>query len=215
MKYYRIFIFLFSLVISIYSNAQRNYLSIGTKNAGICFGNSKNYNGVRLNLFDKTVEHLNGLNISLSAKSKNSNGLSLSLSSHDSICHGVSVSLVKSAYIHKGVAVAVFGVEAQSKISGIALSGLGLAADTLNGFFVSTVGSTRLKGKKIAQVRGVSIGFIFGANCEEMNGISIGIINKAKRLHGIQFGLWNIAENNKRLKRTPFINFNFRKNKSD
>lgn len=51
------------------------HLSIGLKGNGICFGNSSDYNGIRLNLWDKNVNRINGLNISGLSKSRKLNGL--------------------------------------------------------------------------------------------------------------------------------------------
>ncbi len=39
-----------------------------------------------------------------------------------------------------------------------------------------------------------------------MKGLQIGVVNKAKRLRGIQLGIWNINERRK----LPLINWNFR-----
>ena len=75
--------------------------------------------------------------------------------------------------------------------------------DLINGL---TIGLTI--GANAEKLNGVSIG-LFGNRIGELNGISIGVINKSKKVHGIQIGLWNVAENNRIFKRMPIINFNF------
>lgn len=76
------------------------------------------------------------------------------------------------------------------------------------------------------EINGIVLGIIGGAFCKELdglavgginriekqNGVVIGISNETTELHGIQFGVWNKALNNRRLKGFPIVNFNFRKN---
>jgi hypothetical protein len=39
--------------------------------------------------------------------------------------------------------------------------------------------------------------------------VSVALKNHARELHGIQIGLWNVAENNRIFKIMPLINMNF------
>jgi hypothetical protein len=48
-------------------------------------------------------------------------------------------------------------------------------------------------------------------NVNEINGVAISAINRTRYLHGIQFGLWNVADNNKIFKKMPLLNFNLEK----
>jgi hypothetical protein len=103
---------------------------------------------------------------------------------------------------------------------------LGVSADTINGFyFTGLIGTSNWSTDPIDKVNGVAIGIIWGIQAEELNGIAIGInnstnvqkgitiglLNSTKHLYGIQLGLWNVAENNRIFKRTPIINFNFKR----
>ena len=74
-----LFLFLFSIT----AQAQKQrYFSLGTKHEGICFGNSENYNGIRLNLDDdEFVNHVNGLNLSLLSSTYYLNGLQFGITS--------------------------------------------------------------------------------------------------------------------------------------
>ena len=75
-----IFLFLLGKVSAQTDSLSSKYLSIGSKQAGICFGNSSIYTGLRLNLIDKEVKRVNIINFSLlKAKADKSNGISLSL----------------------------------------------------------------------------------------------------------------------------------------
>ncbi len=83
--------------------------------------------------------------------------------------------------------------------------------------------------EKIQLVNGIAIGLIIGSDtkkmngislslfnnfCDTLNGVAISMINRTKELHGIQFGIWNVAENNRIFKRMPILNFNFRRKPS-
>jgi hypothetical protein len=225
---------------------QNRHLSLGLKKNGICFGNSADYNGIRLNLWDKNVNSINGVNISGFSESKKSNGLSISIvGSSDSISNGLKIGgLVTWAQRHNGIALAGLLLEGQKyngiavaglfstgqKYNGIGLSGLSPFGDTLNGLFVGLFGVVSWNaGDTIKVINGIAIGgtgvfslkinglaiSLLQNSFDKQNGVSISCINKAKELHGFQFGLLNYAGNNRRLFRwTPFINFNLRKNAS-
>lgn len=218
--------------ISLLTYGQNNHLSIGMNSNGICLGNAKNYNGIKLNLWDTNGETFNGLNFSFLSSSQYANGVRLSiLMSDDSICNGLSVGcLAASAYRMNGIAIAGLAVLAKKKINGLGISGFGISADTMNGVFISIIGSTNFthsNPRLISRVNGVSIGLLCGVNCEEFKGLAIGFnnvtkihkgvtigcINKSAELHGIQFGFWNVANNNRVFKKTPLINFNFKASK--
>jgi hypothetical protein len=187
---------------------------LGYHNAGICFGNSRKTNGLRINFDDKDVNLVNGINFSGLSNPEIMNGLSLGvLASHGSFFNGLIISgLVSTA----------------EKINGVGIAALTISADTLNGLFFSLSGVSYLSGIEVEQINVLSLGLIAGAIAKNMNGASIGIVqnnidnhsgimiaivNRSKNLHGFQFGLLNYAGNNRKLFRwLPIINFNLRKN---
>ena len=77
-------------------------------------------------------------------------------------------------------------------------------------------------------INGLSMGILIGCHTHKLNGLSVSLFknvvgiqngvaisafNRARELHGIQFGLINYAANNRPLFRyMPFVNFNFKKN---
>lgn len=210
---------------------QNRHLSLGLKGNGICFGNSSDYNGIRLNLWDKNVNSLNGVNISGLSKSKKSNGLSIGIvATFDTTSNGLEIGgLATYAKRHNGLALSGLFI-AGEKYNGIGLAGLSPFADTLNGLFVGLWGVTPWSrydtikvingfaigglGVSSSKMNGLAIAFLL-TSFDKQNGVSIACLNEAEELHGFQFGLLNHAKNNRRLFRwTPFINFNLRKNAS-
>lgn len=223
--------------------AQNNSLTLGIKTNGFIIGNSKKCNGLRLNFWDKNVDRVNGLNISAKTKSQYTNGLSLGLvTNQDSATNGFRIGgLINSGEHINGICVAGLGTGAD-KINGLGTGGLLTYANKMNGLFISTLGAFGGSSpSNISAINGVSIGMF--TTCSNMNGLSIGfrsitdtirglvigyayneskatkgiqcgVHNKTNDLYGIQIGLWNIAENNRYCKRTPIINFNFRRKKT-
>lgn len=230
MKILRFFILQFSILLSIISYGQNKHFTIGYNDIGICFGNSDINSGLRFNLRDKNVNQINGINLTGISKSKIANGLTFGLiANYDSISNGILINgLVGESYKANGIIISGLGHVA-NKFNGIGIGGLAIAGDTLNGIFLSPIGVTYWNTQKIQLINGIAIGLIIGSNTEKMNGISLSLfnnvcdtlngvaisaINRTKELHGIQFGLWNVAENNRILKRMPILNFNFRRKPS-
>lgn len=232
-------ILFFFLLLSFSDNvlhAQNRHLSLGIKQSGLCFGNSKNYNGIRLNLIDKRTHRLNGINLALYSEMKMTNGISTGiLMSSDSICNGLKIGgLVAEAQVMNGLMIGglaaggdrINGLILGASIGGEQMNGVGLSgimiSDTLRGAFFQLIGlfSKVNKGNlygfsfsifvaRMQSLRGCNLSFY--SEIEDQQGISIGGINRAKNLYGIQIGLWNVAENKKRFKGLPLINFNFKK----
>ncbi len=213
------------LAISTITYSQNKHLSIGHRNKGLCFGNSKSYNGVRLNFIDKNVNKINGLNISFFSKYTKSNGVKFSIQSESGCSNGVNLTVWGlTDEISNGLTFATGAF--CDKINGFGIGLLSLAADSLNGVFISgIVGTTNWTYNHIKNVNGLTIGIIIGVqsiqlngfaiggynDTEKQNGVVVGLYNETDQLHGLQFGVWNVAKNNIYFKKTPFINFNFRK----
>jgi len=195
----------------------RKYLSIGPKNHGIGFGNTYDYNGIRLNLWDTHSQNINGFNFSFVLNNQRVNGIQMAtfatVSNH---VNGLSVgSLYLSSGTVNGVATSLFIV--CDTINGLVIAHVagkskGKTPSVLNGLDIGIYsGFENVKGVSIAiatkaeHFKGVSIGLQNDAN--EMHGIQIGIINKTQKLKGVQFGLINVAMSNPFwARRLPFIN---------
>jgi len=209
------------------SYGQNNHLTIGINDVGVCFGNSMKNSGLRFNLRDKNVNKINGINLTGVSKSTITNGLTFGLiANYDSICNGIIINgLVGETHRTNGIVISGLGHVA-TKFNGVGIGGLAIASDTLNGLFISPIGITYWNTEKIEIIKGVAIGLIIGSYTKKMNGLALGIFNnvsdtlngvaisafnRTKDLHGMQFGLWNVAENNQIFKKMPVMNFNFRK----
>ncbi len=227
--YMRITLTISLLFLSTILFGQNRHLNVGLKKNGVCFGNSSNYNGIRLNLWDKNVNSINGINISGLSNSRKSNGLSIGIvASCDTISNGIKIGgLATCSKRHNGLAISGLFVKGE-KYNGIGIAGLSPFADTLNGLFVGLWGVTSWSrydtikningiaigglGVHSSKLNGFAIAFLVNG-FDKQNGVSISCYNAAEELHGFQFGLLNYAGNNRRIFRwTPFINFNLRKN---
>jgi hypothetical protein len=237
----RIYIAFLLVFITNLTFGQNNHFSLGYKDNGICFGNSKNNNGIRFNFIDKGTNEFNGLNITGSSNSVRTNGIGIGVVKfNDSICNGLSLGLINltryklngiaiglsaGGYKTNGLALGGLGVGAK-KFNGIGIAGLSVIGDTLNGLFLSAFGISDWNTEQICLINGLTFGTIIGANTKKMNGlslsvftnvidtlngVSVSLMNRTKELHGVQLGLWNVAENNKIFKKMPILNFNFRK----
>lgn len=200
------------------------YLSLGSKKAGICFGNSPVYTGFRFNLINNNVKRLNIFDLSLynsGMDNEESNGVSIAVAAnaqHQN--NGLSVGgFVNAMGIENGIMMGLFYNGAR-KINGIGIGCL-FASDTLNGLIIAPMMSgkwftdsldSRVNGVTLAIVatkadviKGVAISAQNISN--EHKGLAVGVFNSTKRLKGIQIGLYNIALNNPRgLRRLPLIN---------
>ena len=212
------------------SFGQQRHFSVGTSNAGLGFGNFEIYSGIRFFLFDKNFRTTNGLNFGLYSEGINSNGLTISLLQNlDKKQNGINLNLFGGENENaNGLTISGLG-QTCKKFNGVGFGGLAFCGDTLSGLLISPIGISWWNSNRIKQINGLTIGGIYGANTIELNGISVGLIsnyidtlngvsialfNESKQLTGIQFGLWNVAENNKFFKRMPLINFNFRRKAS-
>lgn len=235
-----LFIYLPSILYGKDLYGRYKYLSIGPKN-GICFGTPKDYNGIRLNLWDKKKAEINGLSISGFSENKKTNGITLGIvGTKDDVLNGIELSalLAKSSNSngikiggltcegrnHNGLVLSSLYISGK-KNSGMGISGGEIDTETLNGFFIGLfLGSPKKRPVKV--INGVGIGGI-GVHPVEMNGfslcgwissncyqkgVSIAPFNFSDELHGFQFGLLNFAWNNRPIFRMmPIVNFHLKK----
>jgi hypothetical protein len=118
------------------------------------------------------------------------------------------------------VAVAALTLGTRS-LRGIGAAGLWLLAPKARGVVVSSlVSSDDMTGLVLApllldvpahgQMRGVAISGINDIQGTQ-HGIALGVLNHAAQLHGVQIGLWNVADNNPRaFRRLPLVNVHLR-----
>ncbi len=211
---------------SFFVHSQNKSFCIGSNHCGLNLGDPLNSKGLKLNLFDKNIHSLSGVNLALSCSTENTRGFSLGIFAVDSKNYdGLAIGglFVSSDSIFNGIGFGGFFVGSESKFNGIGVAGLSVVSDTMNGVFFSIYGNTKWNHSLIKELNGVAIGGITGINCETINGlaigalnysihqkgVTIGIANYTENLNGFQIGLWNVVANKKRFKRMPFVNFNF------
>ena len=217
--------------------AAQQYLSLGAKKYGIALGNAPAYNGLRLNLWDRKTNYLNGINIAAKTTHHRKNGINVAaLISADSIANGIQIAgAVTSGNRLNGLSVGGAGVSGL-QINGVAIGSILISAEKMNGIGISCIAiSDTMNGaffhlhgifskKDKGHLRGFSyatfvtrLQSLHGMNIslhsdiEEQRGLTIGVHNRTRKLRGVQIGLWNVALDKRILKRMPFINFNFRK----
>lgn len=209
------------------------HLSVGSKKAGICFGNAPLYSGLRFNVVNSEVRRTNGLDVSVynhddkSDTGHTSNGISLAvIYNMVKISNGISIGgILNLIGTENGIAIGGIA-NILDKQNGISLSGMFTRVDTVNGLAISLCALTSMDFKKhnnrvngvaiagwllnLSQVNGIALAAM--NKSEVLRGVSIGVYNKSEKLRGIQVGLFNIAENNPRLfRRLPFFNMHLGK----
>lgn len=222
-------VYTMSILMTVAQDSSHNlYFSLGTKHIGVCFGNARYYNGIKLNITDKYVHTINGIHLNLFiTQATISNGLSVGLFGNtDSIHNGINLGIVGNNGIRNGVAwggiyssfYIVNGFAIAANLLGHKLNGLFLAvALKVGNINDSLIQNNYLNGIGISpiatlcdKVNGLTISIYNFSKIH--NGLSIGLFNKANNLHGVQIGLLNYAGNNKHFfKWLPFLNMHFKK----
>jgi hypothetical protein len=141
-------------------------LNLGVRDSGISIGNSKRWNGIRLNLQDRRVEWVNGLNVTLlgagGQKLPDVTGVSLGL-------------IYTTAGNVTGVALSPTGTGAETDMTGLALGGLGVGA-----------------GNELA---GVAMGILGVGAGNDMNGVMFGGLGagSGRNFNGIGLSLLGVG----------------------
>ena len=103
-----------------------------------------------------------------------------------------------------GLMIGGVGVGA-SEVRGIALSGLAAGGETVTGAVLAPAYFRITNGGQFTGVAMSAFNHIKG----DQNGLTIGLLNYAWRLDGVQLGLLNFAGNKDRLRWLPLINWHF------
>lgn len=175
---HRIFTVLFVFISA--CNLFSQGVGIPSSKAGIGFGNSPCFTGLRFNFKDRNIQRIKGINVTIwqssydSAQTGTTSGLSLGLP------------MVAGSSRVNGISIGVAGVMAKSKLNGINIGGLGVGAgEDVNGINIGGLGmgaGGNIKGINIgglgAGAGGDVVGFNFG-------GLGVGAGDK---LTGFNFG---------------------------
>ncbi|SHN36740.1 LA_2272 family surface repeat-containing protein [Chitinophaga sp. CF418] len=223
---------LFTMLLPILAFAETDslpakYLSLGSKRAGFCFGNSPVFTGFRFNGLNKNVRRLNGFDLALVNLDQKgaSNGISLAVGANTQHKNnGLAAGGLVNAIDHENGIMLGLLYNVGDRLNGMGAS-VFFACDTVNGLAIGVGGVGRRGMDSLGAINGVAIAFA-GTITGTMNGLAVslenvsdkhrglavGVYNNTKRLKGIQIGLYNIALNNpKGLRRLPLINMHFGK----
>ncbi len=150
---------------------------LARNNSGVSFGNSKKFNGLRINFCDREVEKINGVNVTIWHARNNKkaivNGISLGLWAPGAgylrgiQIGGIGVTAEKEL---KGISLALLGAGSGGDISGITIGGLGAGAGgDIKGFTFGLLGAGAG-----GDMTGITIGGLGAGAGGDITGISIG-----------------------------------------
>jgi hypothetical protein len=214
------------LITTVTCYAQKGFV-LGHGHSGIGFGNLETHHGIRFTAVDSAVVRTNGAEFAILSHARTANGFILSLVNLDQRQNGIVLSFVSAEQERvNGLSLSAFAIADVQKLNGVGMGGFFVCGDTLNGFFFSPFFISYADQRRIGQINGFTLGGLCGASAYEvngvcvslfsndadvLNGVSVALKNHARELHGIQIGLWNVAENNRIFKIMPLINMNFSK----
>jgi len=177
---------------------QNNAFNLAVKHTGVSFGNSANFNGVRINAVDKGVETINGINLTLWKPEPAynpyavNNGVSIGLvSAYATKMNGMALGTVVMSGKMNGMTLGILGGATEDNMNGFAFGGLGFGSGgNLNGVTIGGIG-----GGAAGNINGIAIGGLgFGA-AENVNGLIIGGLGagSGKNLNGIGLGTLGVG----------------------
>jgi hypothetical protein len=155
-----LFIVTFAMTSLIPSDGISQALNFPTNKAGISIGNSKLFNGLRINFRDRNVDQINGLNITLWQSKQNK----------DAQVNGISLGILPTAGYLRGINLGVIGIAGEYEVRGLTLGILGAGSgDNLCGLGVGGLGLGAA-----GEVRGIFLGGLGVGSGSNITGIALG-----------------------------------------
>lgn len=150
-------------------------LDIGINSTGISFGNSENWNGIRINFSDCNAEKVNGINITL-WNPKNNPKL---------LVNGLAFGLAPAANKINGISLGLAAVVAKKNLRGINIGGLAAVGGKIEGLNFSGLA---LVGKE--KISEINFGGLATVAKGDISGINFGgfALVSSHSLKGINFG---------------------------
>ncbi|MBD3334971.1 MAG: hypothetical protein GF355_05600 [Candidatus Eisenbacteria bacterium] len=151
-------------------------LDLGVSGYGISLGNSRSFNGLRINAVDDHVQRVNGINLTL-WRAKDNDGAEM---------NGLLVGLVgPDGGDVNGVAAGLVGVGAAERLRGAAIGGVGVGAPHVTGIAVGGIGLGATE-----RLLGIGIGGIGVGAGERLQGLAFGglAVGAGSDLQGVAFG---------------------------
>ncbi len=195
--------------LSVAQEAIYHSLNMPTRKYGLSIGNSREFNGLRINFRDREVGRINGINLTLWRASQNKhakvNGVAIGLIAPEAgYLRGVSIGGLAVAADKEisGLAVAFAAAGSGGRIRGITLAGIAAGAgESVQGITIAGIGAGsngNIYGITIAgigagsgkNVTGVTIGGIGAGASGDITGITIGGIGAGcgGKLTGVTIG---------------------------
>jgi hypothetical protein len=200
------------------ANSGFNSINIPVKKYGISFGNSSEFTGIRINLADKDIKRINGLNVTFWARklkywSDNAqmqksivNGISTGIIPTCGTMNGINTGLLRLVAMKEmnGLSLSVLNLYSKGNINGLSVSGLITQCDILSGLVVSGIAAAGTGGINGLAIGGVAVssdrsdingvaatlGIIYCGN--DFNGVAIsGIYLKSEMFRGVSIAAYS------------------------
>jgi hypothetical protein len=173
---HQLIFFLFLMMSIFVGDIFSQALNIPTQKAGLSIGNSKEFNGLRLNFRDKNVEQINGVNLTLWKSNQNK----------DAVVNGLSFGVVPMAGYLRGINLGIVGIGAEYEVRGITIGLLGAGSgDRLCGLGIGGLGLG-----SGGDMRGIFLGGLGVGSGADMTGIMLGGLGAGAggNMTGLVFG---------------------------
>jgi hypothetical protein len=178
-------LFIVFMIIFLAESLRAQEFNIPASKWGISIGNSKKFNGLRINYRDNRVEYINGINITFWKPIDNGaavvSGISLGVIPNAAYLNGISIGLLGAA-ADKGLnginAGLLLGVNAAGDLNGITVGGLGIGGGgDIRGISAAGLGVWVKKN-----IYGIVLGPI-GVGCGgDINGAVVGVLAPAVKM---------------------------------
>jgi len=153
--------------------------TIGKSNCGVSIGNSKKFNGLRINISDHDVETVNGVNLTFLPGYNNGEasitGASLGLYGPEGgNLNGIQIGVVRVKADHelKGISFGLLGAGSEGRAAGLVIGGLGAGAgDSIKGITIGGLGAGA--GDNIT---GFTFGGLGAGAGDSITGVTIGLV---------------------------------------
>lgn len=167
-------------------------LDLGVNNTGISIGNSKSWNGLRINFMDRDVQRIRGINLTFWRPKANEqariSGISVGLVAPSAgYLSGVNIGGIGVAAENKlsGLSVALVGMGSGGSISGICIAGIGAGSgESISGITVAGLGAGsggNIKGVTIAglgagaqgDIQGITLAILGAGSGQDITGLTV------------------------------------------
>jgi hypothetical protein len=179
------------------SNSEFKSINIPLKKYGISFGNSSEFTGIRINLSDKDIKRINGLNITFWARklkywSDNVqmqksvvNGISTGIIPTCGTMNGINSGLLRVVALKEmnGLSLSVLNLYSKGNINGLTVSGFITQCEVLSGFVVSGIAAAGVGG-----INGLAIGGLtVSSDRNDINGVAatLGVLYCGSDFNGV------------------------------